>query len=190
VLPVLLGLAMRVQAERRGAPGRTRVWAMWTLFAVYATASGLYAVAVYEEPLARTIAAVAFVLSLVCMVAAQRFGAFRPRSTVAIELDDAGSIDTTVLVAGEPQAARAPRAVVDSLQGLVVEVDLPVVSPVLVAARQGDGVPPVLETWQVAVVDPDGTERFLREGPVSDVTGELVEVPEANAGIRVRWTFR
>jgi hypothetical protein len=95
-----------------------------------------------------------------------------------------------VLVAGEPRAATAPRAVVDSLQGIVVEVDDPVVSPVLVAARQGDGVPPTLETWQVSVVDVDGTERFLREGAVSDVTGELVEVPEVNAGIRVRWTFR
>jgi len=92
--------------------------------------------------------------------------------------------------AGDPQAARRLAEQLDSLQGLVGEVDAPVVSPVLVAARQGDGVPPVLETWQVAVVDPDGTERFLREGPVSDVTGELVEVPAANTGIRVRWTFR
>jgi hypothetical protein len=190
VLPVLLGLAMRVQAERRGSPGRTRVWALWTLFGAYVIASGLYAVAVYQEVLPRAIAAIAFALSVVCMVAAQRFGAFRPRSTVAIELDPAGPIDTTVLVAGEPRAATAPRAVVDSLQGIVVEVDDPVVSPVLVAARQGDGVPPTLETWQVSVVDVDGTERFLREGAVSDVTGELVEVPEVNAGIRVRWTFR
>ena len=190
VLPVLLGLAMRVQAERRGSPGRTRVWALWTLFGAYVIASGLYAVAVYQEVLPRAIAAIAFALSVMCMVAAQRFGAFRPRSTVAIELDPAGPIDTTVLVAGEPRAATAPRAVVDSLQGIVVEVDDPVVSPVLVAARQGDGVPPTLETWQVSVVDVDGTERFLREGAVSDVTGELVEVPEVNAGIRVRWTFR
>jgi len=190
VLPVLLGLAMRVQAERRGAPGRTRVGALWALFGAYAIVSGVYAVAVYEDPLPRTIAALAFVLSMVCMVSAQHFGAFRPRSTVAVELDTAGTIDTTVLVAGQPCAARAPDAVVDSLQGLVVEIDDRVVSPVLVAARQGDGVPPVLETWQVAVVDSDGTERFLREGAVSDVTGELVEVPTDNAGIRVRWTFR
>lgn len=190
VLPVLLGLAMRVHAERRGAPGLKHVWTLWVLFAVYAAASGVYAVAIYRDLLPRVIAAIALALSVACMFTARRFGAFRPRSTVAVELDDAGTVDTTVLVAGRPRAAVAPSTLVDSLASLVVEVDGPVVSPVLVAARQGEGVPPVLETWQVIVVDPSGTERFWREGAVSDVTGDLVTLPDDTAGLRVRWTLR
>lgn len=190
VLPVLLGLAMRVHAERRGAPGLRRVWPLWVLFGIYATASGVYAIFIYQDVVPRVIAAVALVLSVTCMIAARRFGAFRPRSTVAVDLDDAGRVDATVLVAGQPRSAVAPPALVDSLTSLVVEVDGPVVSPVLVAARQGDGVPPVLETWQVSVLDADGAERFWREGAVSDVTGDLVDLPDDTAGLRVRWTLR
>jgi len=190
VLPVLLGLSLRVRAERRGVPGLTWVWALWTLFGIYAAASGIYAIFIYRDVVPRVISALALALSLACMVSARKFGAFHPRSTMAVEFDPDGNLETTFLVAGTARPVSAPDRTADSMTSLVAEGRGPVVSPLLVAARQGDSVPAELETWQVTIVDRRGTERFVAEGTVSDVTGDLVEVPDDVEEIRVRWTFR
>ncbi len=190
IVPLLLGLSLRMQAERPKRFGGFSMpsWIVAALAVFFMGVCVLYAVAIFSAILERAVSVLAMVMSMSCMLSARRAGAFTRRSTVTLDVKPDGSASAFALVAGKEVPARVSSATLDGQQSISVRVDSPLISPVMVSAVSGDVTPARLADWQVTADDSVGVERSVAHGQQMDVTGAVVELPTEEAtGVTVRW---
>lgn len=192
IVPLLLGMSVRRQAERPMRFGRRAMptWVVAALVVFFSAVCILYAVAIFSAIIERAVSVLAMVMSLSVVLSARRFGAFVPRSTVTLEVAPDGSTSAFALAAGREVPARVSAPQISGHESIAVTVDEPLLSPVLVAAVAGDVTPARLAEWQVTAPDSTGLERSVAHGQQMDVTGAVASLPTAEAsGVTVRWAI-
>ncbi|MEY4339241.1 MAG: hypothetical protein RLZ14_1091, partial [Actinomycetota bacterium] len=107
ILPLLLGMSLRRQAERpmRFSRHSMPTWVVVLLVVFFMGVCVLYAVAIFSAILERVVSVLAMVMSLACVVSARRAGAFTPRSNIMLEVDRDGTTSAFALRAGTEVAA-------------------------------------------------------------------------------------
>ncbi|MEY4175266.1 MAG: hypothetical protein RI900_2431, partial [Actinomycetota bacterium] len=192
IVPLLLGLSSRRQAERPKRFGRFKMptWVVVLLVVFFMAVCVLYAVAIYEAILERAVSVLAMVMSISCVLSARRFGAFKKRSTITLEVQPDGAASAFALVAGREVDAHVSSTTLDGHESISVTVKEPLLSPVLVSAVSGDVTPARLADWQVTAPDATGVERSIAHGQQMDVTGAIAELPAENTpNVTVRWVI-
>jgi len=192
IVPLLLGLSVRRQAERPMRFGRFAMpsWVVAVLVVFFMGVCVVYAVAIYSAILERAVSVLAMVMSMSCVLSSRRAGAFSRRSTVTLEVKPDGSTSAFALVAGREVPARISATSLQGEDSISVTVDEPLLSPVLVSAVSGDVTPARLADWQVTAADAAGVERSIVHGQQMDVTGAIAELPApSTAGVTVRWAI-
>lgn len=192
IVPVLLGLSMRRQAERpmRFSRFSMPAWVVSLLVVFFSAVCILYAVAIFSAIIERAVSVLAMVMSLSCVLSARRAGAFTRRSTITLEVAPDGSTSAFALVAGREVEARVSTPHLEGQQSVSVTVDEALVSPVLVSAVAGDVTPARLADWQVTAPDAAGHRRSVIHGEQMDVTGAIAELPQPEVeGVTVRWAI-
>ena len=188
-LPVMLGLSLRRRAERRLPFARFRMpaWVVSVLVTFFLAVCVAYAVVIYHAALERVVASLSLLVCISVVVAARRFGAFKARTNITLEVGADGQLDAYALMGGDDVAVAAPAVLAADSRSLEISVDGPVLSPVLVRAVSGDVTPGRLGQWQVIAVGAEG-ERSVGSGLQMDVSGEVIELPTDDAErLKVRW---
>jgi hypothetical protein len=184
-LPLLLGLSLSQRAERAAArnPLTTTRAVLWAFLGLFAAICALYAIVIYRSPLDRLVAVAALAVVLVAAYTAHRRGAFKDRSTLAVEVDGQGGLSVAALEAGQPRAVIAPNRLPDGGGEVVITVPDGLASPILLVALSHDCVPARLGTWRATA----GDGRPL-SGKQEDPAGEVIDVGQGP--LVVRWNVR
>jgi hypothetical protein len=174
-LPPILGISLRRRAERESV----RVWPIdlpgfeWALLISLIVLIGLYGAFVLEDRVVGALAVIDSVIAVVLIITGGMSGAFSRRSTINIDLNDAGIATVQALEGG----VSVP-SVVESVpvkRTVTVTVPSGLRAPILLLASQGDALPAGLSHFHVIAASSSasgeleslaGVEFELGQGPL------------------------